>query len=71
MGFRIFAIDASILEINNSIRLRDAFGVSKGNSLELARAMASCIYDTENNLICKSFDYKMYRWRTFCRYQTD
>ncbi|WP_078427785.1 IS4 family transposase [Alkalihalobacterium alkalinitrilicum] len=54
MGFRIFAIDASILEINNSIRLRDAFGVSKGSSLELARAMASCIYDTENNLIVKA-----------------
>ena len=54
MGFRIFAIDASILEINNSIRLRDAFGVSKGSSLELARAMASCIYDTENKLIVKA-----------------
>jgi hypothetical protein len=54
MGFRIFAIDASILEINNSKRLRDAFDVSKGSSLELARAMASCIYDIENNLIVKA-----------------
>ncbi|MBM7573745.1 hypothetical protein JOC48_004348 [Aquibacillus albus] len=54
MGYRIFAIDASILEINNSIRLRDAFDVSKGSSLELARAMASCIYDIENNLVVKA-----------------
>lgn len=49
MGFRIFAIDASILEINNSRRLKEAFGVAKGSSIELARAMASCIYDIENN----------------------
>lgn len=54
-GFRIFAIDGSILEINNSKRLRDAFDVSKGSYLELARAMASCIYDIENNLIVKAF----------------
>uniref|UniRef100_UPI00064DD9B3 transposase n=1 Tax=Ornithinibacillus californiensis TaxID=161536 RepID=UPI00064DD9B3 len=40
--------------INNSKRLKDAFGVSKGNSLELARALASCIYDIENNLIVKA-----------------
>lgn len=53
-GFRIFAIDASILEINNSKRLKDAFGVAKGSSIELARAMASCIYDIENNLIVKA-----------------
>ena len=32
-GFRIFAIDASILEINNSKRLKDAFGVVKGSSI--------------------------------------
>lgn len=54
MGFRLFAIDASILEINNSKRLKDAFGVAKGKSIELARAMASCIYDIENNIIVKA-----------------
>ncbi|MEQ6390943.1 IS4 family transposase [Bacillaceae bacterium S4-13-58] len=54
MGFRLFAIDGSILELNNSKRLRDAFDVSKGSSIELARAMASCIYDIENNLIVKA-----------------
>jgi hypothetical protein len=54
MGFRIFAIDASILEVNNSKGLKEAFGVAKGSSIELARAMASCIYDIENNLIVKA-----------------
>lgn len=54
MGFRIFAIDASILEIHNSKRLKEAFGVAKGSSIELARAMASCIYDIGNNLIVKA-----------------
>lgn len=54
MGFRLFAIDASILEINNSKRLKEAFGVAKGKSIELARAMASCIYDIENNIIVKA-----------------
>ncbi len=45
MVFRLFAIDASILEMNNSKRLKDAFGVAKGSSVELARAMASyCLF---------------------------
>ncbi len=40
--------------MNNSKRLKDAFGVAKGSSVELARTMASCIYDIENNLIVKA-----------------
>lgn len=39
MGFRLLAMDASILEINNSKRLKDAFGVAKGSSIEVARAV--------------------------------
>jgi hypothetical protein len=54
MGFRLCAIDASIFEINNSQRLRDAYNSAKGTSVELARAMASCIYDIENNMIVKA-----------------
>jgi hypothetical protein len=54
MGYRLCAIDASIFEINNSQRLRDAYNCAKGTSVELARAMASCIYDIENNLIVKA-----------------
>lgn len=54
MGYRLCAIDASILEINNSKRLRDTYSSSKGTSVELARAKASCIYDIENNMIIKA-----------------
>ncbi len=54
MGYRVCAIDASILELNNSKRLRDAFGYSEGNSITLARAKASGIYDIENDLMLTS-----------------
>lgn len=52
-GFRLYAIDASIIEIANSQRLRDTFGASKGNGKELARAMVSTIYDIGNDLFVK------------------
>jgi len=54
MGFRLCAIDASSLEVNNSQRLKDAYDTSKGSSIELARAMATCIYDIENNMIVQA-----------------
>ncbi|WP_099355790.1 IS4 family transposase [Fredinandcohnia onubensis] len=53
MGFRLYAVDASIIEIANTQRLRDTFGASKGNGKELARAMVSTIYDIENDLFVK------------------
>ncbi|UNC93535.1 transposase [Candidatus Contubernalis alkaliaceticus] len=54
-GYRLSAIDASILEINNSQRLRDAFGyVEGGKTVKLARAKASCIYDIENDMMITS-----------------
>lgn len=53
MGFRLYAVDASIIEIANSQRLRDTFGASKGNGKELARAMVSTIYDIGNDLFVK------------------
>lgn len=53
LGYRLCAIDGSVFEINNSQRLRDTFGASKGNSIELARAMASTLYDIENNMIIR------------------
>lgn len=54
MGYRLCAIDGSTFEINNSKRLRDAYNSAKGTSVELARGMASCIYDIENNMIVKA-----------------
>lgn len=54
-GYRVSAIDGSILEVNNSARMRDAFGYAEGSgSVKLARAMASSIYDVENNMIMTS-----------------
>lgn len=54
-GYRLCAIDASILEVNNSQRLRDAYGYSEGNgTVKLARAKASGIYDIENDMIITS-----------------
>ena len=50
-GYRLSAIDASILELNNSERMRDAFGYAEGKTVKLARAKASCIYDLENDMI--------------------
>ena len=53
-GYRISAIDGSILELNNSERLRNAFGYAEGKTVKLARAKASCIYDIENDMIITS-----------------
>ena len=53
-GYRLSAIDASILEINNSERLRKEFGYVENKTVKLARAKASCIYDIENDMIITS-----------------
>lgn len=53
-GYRLSAIDASVIELNNSKRLRNAFGYVENKSSKLARARASCIYDLENNIIMVS-----------------
>jgi len=53
-GYRLLAVDASILEINNSKRLRDAFGYSDNGIMHLARAKASGIYDIENDMMIVS-----------------
>lgn len=54
-GYRLSAIDGSIFELNNSERLRDAYGYAEGGvSVKLARAMASSIYDIENDIIMTS-----------------
>jgi len=53
-GYRLSAIDASILEINNSQRLREAFGYGESKTVKLARAKASGIYDIENDMMITS-----------------
>lgn len=53
-GYRLSAIDASLMELNNSERLRNAFGYSESKTVKLARARASCIYDLENDMVITS-----------------
>lgn len=53
-GYRLSAIDASLMELNNSERLRNAFGYSESKTVKLARAKASCIYDLENDMVITS-----------------
>ncbi len=53
-GYRLSAIDASILELPNSERLRNEFGYGEGKTIKLARAKASGIYDLENDMMITS-----------------
>lgn len=53
-GFRLSAVDGSIFELNNSQRLRDAYGYAEGKTVKMARAMASSIYDLQNKMIMVS-----------------
>ena len=53
-GYRLCAIDGTVLEIPNTEKLRKEFGASKNQSGEVARAKASCIYDVLNEVIIKS-----------------
>ena len=54
MGYRLSAIDASILELSNSQRLRNAFGYGEGKTIKLARAKVAGIYDLENDMMITS-----------------
>lgn len=53
-GYRLSAIDGTVLEVNNSERLRKAFGYNESKKVKQARARASCIYDIENDMIITS-----------------
>lgn len=53
-GYRLSAIDGSILELNNSERLRETFGYVENKTIKLARAKASGIYDIENDMMLTS-----------------
>jgi hypothetical protein len=50
-GYRLLSIDGTILEINNSEKLRDEFGYIENQSMKVARARASGLYDVENDMM--------------------
>jgi hypothetical protein len=50
-GYRLSAIDGSVIELNNSQILRDAYGCEKNDHKVTARALVSGIYDLENEIM--------------------
>lgn len=50
-GYRLSAIDGSVIELNNSQVLRDAYGCEKNDHKVTARALVSGIYDLENEIM--------------------
>jgi len=53
-GYRLSAIDGSDLELNNSKRLREAFGYAENLTVKVARALSAGIYDIENDIMLTS-----------------
>lgn len=53
-GYRVLSVDGTVLEINNSEKLRSEFGYIENQTIEVARARASGLYDVENDLIVSS-----------------
>lgn len=53
-GYRLSAIDGIDLELNNSERLRESFGYAENKTIKVARALASGIYDIENDMMITS-----------------
>lgn len=52
-GYRLSAIDSSVLEIPNTKELRNEFRFVRNRHGDVARARASCIYDPLNKMIIK------------------
>ena len=53
-GYRLLAIDGSVLEINNTEKSRSEFGYVENQCSKVARAQASGLYDVENAMILAS-----------------
>jgi hypothetical protein len=50
-GFRLLAVDGSVVQLNNSETLRQAFGYVENQLVKLARAKMSALFDIENGMI--------------------
>lgn len=53
-GYRLSAIDGTVLELPNTDLLREEYGCYRSKHGEIARARAICLYDIQNKLIIKS-----------------
>ena len=50
-GYRLLAIDGSVLQVGNSKEIIEEFGYAENQSVKVARAMASGVYDVENDMM--------------------
>lgn len=53
-GYRLLAIDGTVLEIHDNEALRKEFGYIENQNSKVARARASALYDIENDMIIAS-----------------
>jgi len=53
-GYRLLAIDGTVIEVNNTEKLRGKFGYIENQNAKVARARASVLYDIENDMIIAS-----------------
>jgi hypothetical protein len=53
-GYRLTAIDGSVLQLTNTQKLRDEYGYVTNKSGKIARALSSGIYDIENDMMITS-----------------
>lgn len=60
-GYRLLAIDGTVLGINNSARLRESFGYVEKGDCHVARALGMGLYDVENDIMIAS---KILHYRT-------
>lgn len=50
-GYRLLAIDGTVLQMHNTEELIQEFGYAENQSVKVARAMASGLYDMENDMM--------------------
>ena len=53
-GYRLTAIDGSVIELPNTELLREEFGYIENQNNKVARAKAGCIFDVLNKIVIKS-----------------
>lgn len=53
-GYRLLAIDGTVIQLHNSAELREKFGYIENQNAKVARAQASALYDIENDMIIAS-----------------
>lgn len=53
-GYRLLAIDGTVLQLHNNLELREKFGYIENQNAKVARAQASALYDIENDMIIAS-----------------